>query len=311
MQPMRFGVNFTPHSRIGDPRRMVGMAAFLEELGFNHISLGEHFLVPSETVDTLDPCWYDNFALAGAIGAVTRRLRVVFAVVLMPLHHPIQLAKSVATVDCLTGGRLTLGVGLGWVKADFDAMGIPFSERAARTEDYLKACKALWSGDTHSYEGRFVSFRDVVFQPQPLQKPHPPIWMGGAADVSVRRAARFGDGYQAFGGPFSRMQELAAQMRVELEKVGRDPDKFDYAFTYDLGEAMSLHLTQAGAKGGNMILGPEPARAIDQIAEAQRSGFNHLTIRTFGRDESEIRDRLQHFSEEVMRPIGAFIPTPA
>ena len=310
MKPMRFGVNFTPHSRIGDPRRMVEMARWLEHLGFNHISLGEHYLVPVETIDTLDPCWYDNFAMAGAIGMVTRRLRVVFGVVLMPLHQPIMLAKSIATADCLTGGRLTVGVGLGWVKADFDAMGIPFSERAARTEDYLLACKALWSGEVHSYAGRFTSFSNVVSDPLPLQKPHPPIWMGGAADVSVKRAARFGDGYQAFGGPFSRMQELAAQMRVELEKVGRDPDKFDYVFTYDLGEAMSLHLTQAGAKGGNMILGPEPARAMDQIAEAQRSGFNHLTIRTFGKDEAEIRDRLQQFSEQVMRPIGAFIPTP-
>jgi alkanesulfonate monooxygenase SsuD/methylene tetrahydromethanopterin reductase-like flavin-dependent oxidoreductase (luciferase family) len=99
MAPLRFGVNFNPHSRIGDPRNLLEMARWIEQLGFNHINLGEHFLVPRETVDTLDPFWYDNFAMASAIGTVTTRLRAVLAVVLMPLHQPIMLAKSVADSD--------------------------------------------------------------------------------------------------------------------------------------------------------------------------------------------------------------------
>ena len=310
MQAMRFGVNFNPQSRIGDPRGMVEMARWCEELGFYHISLGEHFLVPNETLDTLDAFWYDNFALAGAIGMVTRRLKVVFGVILMPLHHPVMLAKSIATADCLTGGRLIVGVGLGWVKADFEAMGVPYKDRNARAEDYLRACKALLSSPNPEYSGRYVSFKDVTFQPQPVQKPHPPIWIGGAADASVRRAAAFGDGIQTFGGPFSRMKEIAAATRAELEKVGRDPEKFAYAFTFDLGAPMSLHLTQAGAAGGSMILGPDPARCIDQIGEAARAGYNHLTIRLDGRDVQDIRDRLQQFSEQVMRPLGAVIANP-
>ena len=115
--------------------------------------------------------------------------------IIIPYRNPLLTARMAATVDRLCGGRFIFGVGVGWARQEFDALGLPFARRGAMSNDYLAAIKALWTQDVASYNGAFVSFRDVHTAPRPLRSPHPPIWIGGSSDAALRRAVRFGDGW--------------------------------------------------------------------------------------------------------------------
>jgi probable F420-dependent oxidoreductase len=138
---------------------------------------------------------YDPFTTLGWLAAATRRIELGTTVIILPYRNPILTARMAATVDQLCGGRFIFGVGVGWAKQEFEALGVPFARRGAISNDYLEAIKTLWTRDVASYAGPFVSFKDVHTAPRPLRSPHPPIWIGGSTDAALRRAVRYGDGW--------------------------------------------------------------------------------------------------------------------
>ena len=304
MQPLRFGFSCYPFSRFAGADALLQTYELLETLGFHHAQIGEHFIVPAENAATLDTVWYDGIALAATVLARTKRLKVLFGVIVVPYRHPVHLAKSMATLDILSGGRIIMGAGVGWAKREFELLGIPFSERGARTDDALRAVKALWASESPSYQGRFFSFDNVVFRPRPLTRPHPPIWIGGAADKTIERAAELGDGLHPLGGPLSRLEKMAADTRLALEKRGRDPTTFSFSLTAEFGATVSHHAREAGASDFGLVIGPEMDRALEQVEQYRRAGYSYVTIRTPHRDVSAIHDVLHRFHAEVMRPLS-------
>lgn len=280
MPALRIGVNFYPFSRFPQPELLLDMVAWCEGLGFNHVHMGEHLIVPKEN-DKLDNFWQDTSCMFAALSQRTKRIRFVYGIVIVPLHNPIALARTVATVDHLSKGRVIMGCGVGWTQREFEVLGVPFNERGVRTDDSLRAVKALWASETPSYEGRFVKFKDVIFRPGTYQKPHPPIWIGGAAEATVRRAAELGNGLQPIGGPLSKLERMANETKELMAKFGREKELADYAFTItcDHGATVSHHSVQAGAKDFAMIVSQNSAEAIDQLGSWQRAGYNHVTVR--------------------------------
>ena len=295
---MRFGFSVYPFSRYPDPDAILETVQMCEKLGFYSTSLGEHVIVPQANAATLDSLYYDNVALAAMILARTTLLKVFFNVVVMPYHHPIQLAKSIATLDIASKGRVIMGAGVGWTEGEFQALGIPFRERGARTDEYLRACKALWTSDTPSFEGRFVSFRDVVFRPRPYTRPHPPIWIGGASPRTVQRAAALGDGFAPLGGPMSKLERLADETRALLEQAGRDPAAFTFAHACDVGGTVSHHSREAGGND-SLVLGPEPGRLLEQVEAYRRAGYSHIALRFPQRELPALHDAIRQFAETV------------
>jgi probable F420-dependent oxidoreductase len=139
--------------------------------------------------------FYDPFVTLGWLAGATTRVELGTTVVILPYRHPLHTARLAANVDRLSGGRFVLGVGVGWARQEFEALGLPFERRGAMSNDYLAAIKTAWTSDPASHEGPFVAFSGVQTGPRPVRAPHPPIWVGGASDAAMRRAVRLGDAW--------------------------------------------------------------------------------------------------------------------
>jgi probable F420-dependent oxidoreductase len=235
MQPWEPGVTGA------DQTRMVKRA---EELGYDMIAVPEHFVIPREHVELSGPHYFHASAAQAYIAGATQTIRVNSCIAILPLQNPIVQAKALSTIDWLSGGRLTVTFGVGWLEKEFDILRVPFHERGRIADEYLEAMVELWTKDNPEYEGRYVSFRDVAFEPKPVQKPHVPIWMGGDADAALKRAARFASGWWPFlskpeniparldfirsqptfkGGPFEVMYGMSTARVGEGHKVIDDP----------------------------------------------------------------------------------------
>ena len=207
-----------------------------EELGYDMISVPEHFIIPNEHLE-LSGCHYPHAAVAQAYFAgVTSRMRINSAVTLLPLQNPIVTAKALATLDWLSGGRAMVTFGVGWLKEEFDLMGVPFHERGRISDEYLAAIVELWTKDQPEFEGKYVKFKGAAFEPKPVQKPHLPIWVGGDSDGALKRAARFATGWQPF---LTKPENIPARVDFIKSQPAYKGQPFEVAYgmaTSRLGE---------------------------------------------------------------------------
>jgi len=232
---MKFGLHYSLGVGVhptGDD--YIRVAQHAETLGYHSIWLGDHIVIPEQIVApypyTKDGSvgfarncpWPDPFVLLAAIGVATKTILLGTSVVIVPYRNPLHVAKAVATVDLVSNGRYQFGVGIGWLKEEFDALGEPFSERAARTREYLQVMKALWSGETASFQGKYFSFPTLHSNPLPVQKPHPPIIFGGESTPALKRIADLGDGWQPGPIPVEVFRERLNKLRTLMSERGRN-----------------------------------------------------------------------------------------
>ena len=192
---MKVGVNLINFGPGANPESLARTVQLVEALGYHLLMTSDHIAVTPDVGTRYPAPFYEPLTTLGWLAGVTRTLEIGTTVIILPYRSPLEIARAGANVDQLSGGRFILGVGVGWAEQEFDALGVPFNRRGAVTDDYLEAIKSLWSQDVASYRGRFVSFSDVDTAPRPIQKPHPPIWVGGPSDAAMRRAARYGDAW--------------------------------------------------------------------------------------------------------------------
>lgn len=302
---MKFGMSLYPFNRYQDAAAIRDVARLADELGFDTITIGQHIVVPRQALHLLPGKWYESLVLGASIAAWTERVKVFFSVLVVPYYHPVQLAKGLASLDVLSGGRLVVGVGAGWLEPEFAVLGVPFQERGARLDEALRAMKALWTDPDAAFDGRWVQFKDLEFDPMPLQKPHPPLWIGGWGKNAMRRAAELGDGlYPATAGPLDRLIGDMATMRGLLEQRGRDPRTFTFAHAIDYGgHAGPSHLEDASPiRRQPMIFGRDAGPILEHVGKAERAGFAHIGVRFPGDDHREVMDAMRQFSAEVMVP---------
>jgi probable F420-dependent oxidoreductase len=159
--------------------------------------------------------WPHALTAMSFLAGATSRVTVISAVVILPLHNPVVLAKEIATLDVLSGGRLIVAFGVGHAAEEFEALGVRFDQRGRMADEYLEAMSVLWTEDAPSYDGRYVRFADIRFEPKPLQKPHPPLWIGGNSPASLRRAARWQGWFP--------WKVTAAELPARLAELRRDP----------------------------------------------------------------------------------------
>jgi len=260
--------SFGPPAR--DPaaaERLRDVAVAADELGYHVLFAPEHLIYP-QTIgtpypyggrfpyDVTDPV-LDVVTTLAWVAAATRRVRLGASVMVLPYREPIALAKALATLDVLSGGRVMLGFGSGWLREEFDLLGVPFRERGARMDEYLAALRALWTEERVTFRGRWVRIEDAAFFPKPVQKPHPPLWIGGASPAAFRRVARLGDGWLAVP---KRPEDLAtdvAAIRKAAEAAGRDPAAIGIA-----------------ASGGARSV----AELVDRLPALERAGATIVTV---------------------------------
>jgi len=173
-------------------------ARWAEKLGYAMIAVPEHHIIPRAHLELSGPHYLSAYPAMAFWAGATERIRVNSCIAILPLQHPIVTAKALATMDWLSGGRVTVTFAVGWLKGEFDALGVDYHQRGAMSEEYIRAIIELWTRDEPEFEGRYVSFRDVAFEPKPIQRPHLPVWFGGDADAVLERTARYASGWWPF-----------------------------------------------------------------------------------------------------------------
>jgi probable F420-dependent oxidoreductase len=192
---MRIGVNLLNFGPGVSPESLAGWTQLAETLGYHFVMISDHVAMTPDVVARYPAPFYDPFVTLAWLARETRRVELGTTVVILPYRHPLHTARLVANIDQLSNGRFIFGVGVGWARQEFEALGIPFERRGAMSSDYLAAIKTAWTSDPASHTGPFVTFRDVRTGPPPVRRPHPPIWVGGASDAAMRRAVRLGDAW--------------------------------------------------------------------------------------------------------------------
>ena len=234
---MKFGLAFASSIAI-DHQASIDICRRAEAAGFESLWGGEHVILPSKiessypyTADGKIPAMPDTpipdplIWLAFAAAAAPS-MRLGTCILIVPQRNPLILAKELATLDQLSGGKVELGLGVGWLEEEFNALGVPWERRGARNDEYIEAMRTLWSGPEVEFHGEFVDFPKVTCSPRPVQ-PTIPILVGGDSDVAIRRAARLADGYFPGEGDVDRLASLITRVRQAAEDAGRNPDEIE------------------------------------------------------------------------------------
>jgi probable F420-dependent oxidoreductase len=212
-----------------------GLAQTVEGLGFDSLWMPDHlaffdriesrYPYASSGVPPVpgNPGFPDPYVMLALVGAATRRLLLGTAVLILPQRHPLLTARQSATLDRITGGRFILGVGVGWLREEYDALGVPWERRGERCAEYIDAVKSLWTTDRSTYVGSTVAFQNAISYPKPARDPHPPVYVGGNSSAALRRAAHQGDGWFGWGLELSEIEDRQDRLRTLLDAVGRDP----------------------------------------------------------------------------------------
>ena len=226
-----FGANF---GACADPEVQVRIARAAEEVGFESIWTGEHVAMPirNNPVPTApETPMLDSVVALTNVAAHTRRLRLGTGILVLPHHNPVLIAKALASLDIVSGGRLIAGFAAGYVEAEFAALGIDFHRRGAISDEYITAIRTLWTAELPRFAGRFAAFDGIRFEPKPTQRPHPPIIVGGHAAPALRRAAREGDGWYGFGLTVDAAAPLIRELARLRAELGRADRPFDISLT--------------------------------------------------------------------------------
>ena len=233
---MKFGLRYCNTGRYVDPAQAADLARAAEDAGFESLWTVEHTVVPGGYGSKYP--YADSGKMAGGndaiplpdpliwmayVAAVTSRINLATGIMILPQHSPVVAAKQIATLDHMSGGRVLLGIGVGWLKEEFDAIGVPFEHRGARTDEYMQALRELWGSEKPTFDGRFVRFKDAYCRPQPVRKTVPLI-VGGHSEAAARRAGRLGDGFFPARGAPADLFEL---VRKSAREAGRDPARIE------------------------------------------------------------------------------------
>ena len=303
---MKYGLHLAGGALVCGRKELKEVAAAAEELGFDSILIGDH-IINAKHIESpwpyteyygndvkqlpmsiyTDVPWLDPFDTLAFLAGVTEKPRLGMSVLIVPYRNPYDVARRVATLDVLSGGRMILGVGVGWMEEEFKLLGIPFKERAQRTREYIAVMKAVWTQENPRFDGQFIKLdTDVNMLPMPLQKPHPPIWVGGESMPALRRVVEFGDGWHIALLTIEQITSLYERLRVAMDKAGprlqatriyRDGRYVAAVARSDreLSEVQRLHLiyAAAGRDAERVYRGDEELRQNDQ-----RSGLTPPAI---------------------------------
>jgi len=284
---VKFGLFFANAGPFAETTTFESLVRNADEIGIESLWAVEHVVIPAgyeseypyaeggKIPGPEDNPISDPLIALGYAAAISSRLRLATGILILPQRHPFYVAKEIATIDRLSNGRAILGVGIGWLQEEFDALGIPFRERAARTEESIQAIRSLWRPGADSFDGKFYRWKPVHSSPRPVQDPGPPIVIGGHVEAAARRAARFGDGFFPAKGELESLPQLFDAIRDECAEIGRDPSEIEIT-------------ASAGATD------------LDTIRRYQDIGVHRLVIAPPGFDPDGLARGLEAFGNDVL-----------
>ena len=313
---MQLGFNLPISGPTSTARSFARIAREGEAMGYDYLTLTDHVVLPdisvpgypySESGEFMSNTPTERHELLTAtafIAAKTQRIRLVLAVLVVPHRPAVLAAKMLSTIDVLSEGRLVIGIGAGWLKAEFDAVvTTPFAERGAVTDEYLEAFRALWTQEHARFDGRYTKFSDLIFLPRPVQQPHPPIWVGGESGPSMRRAARFGDAWYPIGSnnrhlldTLPRLTAGIARLRRLTAEAGRDPSGVSVVYRVKrYGDAVP----PVASDGERRLFSGSDADIVGDLRALRDLGVTAIDVEVEGHDEAATLANMRRFKETI------------
>jgi len=269
---MKFGT-FITNLR---PERIVTNIRKAEEVGMESAWIGEHIIMPVRSESKYpysadgrfpapaDVPFHDPLLALAYAAAVTSKIKLATGIYVVPIRNHITTAKAIASLDVLSNGRVIFGIGVGWWAEEFAVVGAPFKDRALRTREFIELMKALWTQDDPVYHGKTVSVEGVKFSPKPVQKPHPPVVVGGTSELALKRSARYGDGWYGIAKTLDDARTLIGRLR-EQEKAFPRTKPVEITLSLRTGHPHTLdEMKRLAELGVDRALAGLPLRALDE-----------------------------------------------
>ncbi|MEZ5854752.1 MAG: TIGR03619 family F420-dependent LLM class oxidoreductase [Hyphomicrobiaceae bacterium] len=303
-----FGLDVGIYGGLARPDVILELARFAESRDFGSIWVADHVAFPvtfksaypyareGDFPARLDDPLMEPIATIGVLVGATRRIRIGTAVLVMPHRHPLLLARMLVTLDQFSGGRIILGAGVGWLEEEFKALGFQdFARRGKATDEAIEIFKAISAGGEVGYQGQVYSFDPVISAPGSLQRPHPPVLIGGVADPALRRVARLGDGWLAVSMGPDLLSERLQRLRQLTSEAGRKFEDLTLAFKafINIGEP------KAGRYGDREPGTGTPEQIIDDLKRLRDQGFKDIVVRSRGGTLDETRVQIDRFVNEI------------
>lgn len=296
---MKFGVTIPNNWGVTDPQQVLRMGPLAEELHYDSIWVMDHLFNNGYIRERLDDKpYYHPLATLSYLAATTTRVALGTSVLVLPYHNPVELAKYTATLDHMSGGRVILGVGVGAMTEEFEALGVPFRQRGALTNECIAVMKELWTNPDPSYQSSRWNFANLKFSPKPLQQPYVPLWIGGSSPGALKRAATMGDGWHPTGmspEDFSTGRHTVCQMAAA---AGRDPK----ALTFSMRIEVEAHGRASSQRAENRarLLGDNVEQMIASLNAYQRVGVDHVVLALNTGDIPRITELMEVISQKVI-----------
>jgi probable F420-dependent oxidoreductase len=294
---MKFGFIIPHNFGLDDPDDVVNIGMRAEELGFDSVWVNHHILNVGYIFDRLgSKPYYDAITVLTWVAAHTKRVRLGTTVLVLPYLNPLVLAKTLATLDVMSKGRLSVGVGVGALKTESDALGSTFETRGRYADESIKIMKELWASEDPEFDGEFFSFSGVKFSPKPAQKPGIPILVGGASKAAMRRAATLGDGWHPISQSMPDLSKNIQTIRRLADEAGRDSSKITVTVRTE------LDVTDSPSDGteSTMIGNADQLRAT--IEQYEELGVTELVLSVSTDDVDRIKRTQDRFAEKVILP---------
>jgi probable F420-dependent oxidoreductase len=289
---MKFGIALPNFGRYAQRESILDIAISAEDLGFDSLWVSDHIIIP-ESHKGFGDVFYDPLATLSFVSAKTRSIQLGTSVIILPYRNPIVLAKMISTLDVLCGGRLTLGVGVGWLEDEFDALGVSYIDRGPITDECIDVLKNLWSNEEPSYRGKYFNFSNIKFFPKPIQKPHPPLWIGGNGLVALRRAITLGNGWHPVGltpGEIQEKRRAVGELRSEKRSSN---------FVISLRKNLQIYKSRKKKPDLREPLRDTPEMISKGIELYAKSGVSHLVFQILGGRFEDIIHTMEFFSTEI------------
>jgi probable F420-dependent oxidoreductase len=305
---MKLGVFLPVSGRAAVPEVLTDAAQQAERLGFDSVWAAERMVNPWEMNTRYpykaDDAWFvppespflETLTALTFLAGVTRTIALGSAVIVLPYRHPLFTARVATSIDTLSNGRLILGVGIGWMAEEFEALGVPFKDRAGMSEEQLQIFSHLWSEDRPSFDGRFYKFEPVAVNPKPVQKPRFPIWIGGESAAAQRRAALYADAWFSYFVKITAADLAAryAQVRQLATDAGRSPE------AVKLCCVRPIELTEEPVPQADDTLRGTPAQLVEALKAYRDVGVEHMALQFMRGRWPERRAQIERFGHEVL-----------
>jgi probable F420-dependent oxidoreductase len=314
---MKFGFGIPTRGPMATPEGIATLVQKGEALGFAIISVSDHILIPKRIASTYPYNESGTFAgsqsgecmeqltLLSFLVGMTSSARLLTSVMVLPHRPPVLTAKALATIDVLSKGRLIVGCGVGWMREEFEAIGAPaYDERGSVGDEYIRAFKELWTSDNPAFEGKYCRFANVAFAPKPVQKPHPPIWVGGESPAALRRAGRLANAWYPIGtnprfpvGTPEQFAEYAARVKRYAREAGRDPSTLDFAYSASWFNDQQAQMLPNGER---RPLTGTPQQIAGDVKRYEDLGVRHMMVNLQGETQAQTLERMQRFADRIM-----------